>query len=112
MKGLKKLCNYFLYCGIEKDEYNAIKKDAYVSNFMIWRILHFLMAAAFGFLFITSLFSELLRINTIFYIVAFFYSVIAIVFFLYSEKRFNYCAAFNLSVYLNAVFVRMFSFSE
>ena len=86
MKGLKKLCNYFLYCGIEKDEYNAIKKDAYVSNFMIWRILHFLMAAAFGFLFITSLFSELLRINTIFYIVAFFYSVIAIVFFFILRK--------------------------
>lgn len=31
MKLLKTLRNYYLYCGIEKDEYNAVKKDAYIS---------------------------------------------------------------------------------
>lgn len=81
MKGLKKLCNYFLYCGIEKDEYNAVKKDAYISNFMVWRILHLLMVTAFAGLFITSLFSSLLRINTLFYLIAFFYSVIVSILF-------------------------------
>ena len=28
MKLLRLLRNYFFYCGIEKDEYNALKKDA------------------------------------------------------------------------------------
>lgn len=87
MRVFKELCNYFLYCGIEKDEYKAVKKEAYVSNFMVWRILHFLMAALFGFLFLTSLFSELLRINTFFYIFGFVYSVIAIGLFFILKKE-------------------------
>ena len=33
VKALHVIRNYILYCGIEKDAYNAIKKDAYVSNF-------------------------------------------------------------------------------
>ena len=44
--------NYICYCGIEKEDYNALKKDAYVSNFRVWRVLHILMAVLFGTLFI------------------------------------------------------------
>ena len=29
---LKNIRNYFFYCGLEKDDYNVLKKDAYVSN--------------------------------------------------------------------------------
>ena len=47
MKLLKKIRRYYLYCGIEKDEYNELKKDAYVSNFEVWRILHFIMFVVF-----------------------------------------------------------------
>lgn len=32
----KKIRNYFCYCGIEKDEFKAIKKSGYISNFKIW----------------------------------------------------------------------------
>ena len=35
MKILKKIRNYFCYCGVEKDLYRKIKKDAYVSNFQV-----------------------------------------------------------------------------
>ena len=86
MKVLRILRNYFFYCGIEKDEYNAIKKDAYISNFEVWRVLHFLMAAVFGAMFIGSLRYELLKANSLLYLLAFVYSVIAIVLFFILKK--------------------------
>ena len=63
MKLFKIIKNYFCYCGIEKDEYNAIKKDAYVSNFNVWRSLHVLMSFVFTILFITSLLVPFLKQN-------------------------------------------------
>ena len=81
MKVLKSLRNYFLYCGIEKEEYDAIKKDVYVSNFSIWRILHFFMASVFLALFISSLMSKMLRVNSFFYLMAFLYSAAGIAYF-------------------------------
>ena len=86
MRILRILRNYFFYCGIEKDEYNALKKDAYVSNFVIWRILHFLMAAIFGSLFASSCMSELLKQNQMFYLGAFIYSIVAIFLFFILRK--------------------------
>ena len=74
MKLLHILRNYFFYCGIEKDEYNALKKDAYVSNYLVWRVLHFLMAAVFGLLFIGSLRFELMKANSLIYLLSFIYS--------------------------------------
>ncbi len=76
---LRKIRNYFLYCGIEKDEYNALKKDAYVSNFRTWRVLHFLMAAFFGLCFIGSYFSPLMADNKMFYLAGLIYSLISII---------------------------------
>ena len=86
MKVLKTIRNYYFYCGIEKDEYNAIKKDAYVSNFEVWKILHFLMAAIFGLLCISSFVFKLLEMNRWFYLGAFVYSSIAIVAFFTLKK--------------------------
>ena len=76
MSTLKVLRNYFFYSGIDKEEYEAVKKDAYVSNYLVWRILHVVMAAAFAFLYISSLFNDLLESNKLFYLVALIYSVI------------------------------------
>ena len=87
MKILQIIRNYFFYCGIEKDEYNAIKKDAYVSNFKVWRILHFLMAVAFGALFISSLRYDLMKANSWLYLLAFVYSVLAIFLFFIMDKE-------------------------
>ena len=87
MKVLGILRNYICYCGIEKDEYNALKKkDAYVSNFNVWRVLHFLMAAIFGFLFALSLFSYTLKTIKVFYLVAFVYSLAALCAFFILKK--------------------------
>jgi len=85
-KILHLLRNYFFYCGIEKDEYNALKKDAYVSNFLVWRVLHFLMAGVFGLLFVGSLAVPLLKQNSVLYFAAFLYSAVAIGFFLVLKK--------------------------
>lgn len=87
MKVFRLLRNYFLYCGLEKDDYNALKKDAYVSNFVIWRALHIFMAAIFGGLFVASLFDSMLAMNRIFYLIAFVYSAIAIPCFFVLNKK-------------------------
>lgn len=86
MKILRKIRNYICYCGIEKDEFNAVKKDAYRSNFEVWKILHIMLSCAFGFLFVNSLFSELLKINRPFYLALFIYSVIVSVLFFVMKK--------------------------
>ena len=104
MSTLKKLCNYFFYCGISKEEYNAVKKDAYVSNFVIWRILHFLMAAVFLILFIVSLFSHMLSFNAFAYFAAFLYSVIAISFF-FTLKKDSLLAQFLIYLSISVLFI-------
>lgn len=75
MKILKKIRNYLCYCGIEKEEYDAVKRSAYQSNFEVWRMLHCLMSALFGFLFVYSLFADLFKSNTYFYLGIFIYSL-------------------------------------
>lgn len=82
IKVLKAVRNYYCYCGIEKEEYKAIKKDAYISNYKVWKILHFLMAITFGALFIVSLFNTIMAVNRWFYLGAFVYSLLAIIAFL------------------------------
>ena len=51
---MKKLIRLFLYCGVSKEEYNSVKKDAYVSNFNVWKHLHLFMLLAFAFMFLES----------------------------------------------------------
>ena len=104
MKFFRQLCNYFFYCGIEKDEYNAVKKDAYVSNFVIWRILHFLMAGVFFILFSISFFNNLIKENAITYFIAFLYSVVAISVFFYLEKD-SIIAQFVIYLSISLLFV-------
>ena len=106
MKVLRSIRNYLCYCGIEKDEYNAIKKDAYVSNFKVWRILHCLITVVFAFMFVNSLFSDLLAQNRLFYIVALIYSaVITVVFFVLKPASF----VAQLLIYLSISMLFLFS---
>lgn len=77
MRALRIIRNYFFYCGIEKEEYNAVKKDAYISNYSVWRILHCVMVVIFAFLYLSSLFNGLLESNRFFYMLALIYSVFA-----------------------------------
>ena len=98
MRGLKNLCNYFFYCGIDKEQYNIVKKDAYISNFVVWRILHFFMTAVFGLLFIVSLIYDLLSVNRVLYFSAFLYSAVAISFFFILKKD---SIALQLLIYLS-----------
>ena len=75
MKILKVVKDYYFYCGIGKEEYKVVKKDAYISNYKVWKILHFLMAIIFGALFIVSLFNNIMIVNRWFYLGAFIYSL-------------------------------------
>ena len=78
MNIVKTIRNYYFYCGIEKDEYNAVKKDAYISNYKVWKILNFLMAAVFCFLYLASLQYRMMEINRWFYLIGFLYFICAI----------------------------------
>ncbi len=98
--------NYFFYCGIEKDEYNAIKKDAYVSNFYVWRALHILMVIIFAFLFLSTLFNGLLESNRLFYLCALAYSMLACISFFILRKD---SLAAQLIIYLSISFLFLFA---
>ena len=87
MKLLKKIRNYFCYCGLEKDEYHEIKKSAYISNFEIWRILHLMMAIIFLTLSIASFINDFMGMNKWFYVGAFAYSLVATLLFFFIRKK-------------------------
>lgn len=87
MKLFKKIWNYICYCGIEKNEYKSLKKDAYISNFEIWRVLHILMVLVFAALFIASLSIDLIKSNMWFYLGATVYSLVSSVLFLFVLKK-------------------------
>ena len=105
MKVLKIIRNYVLYCGIEKDEYNAIKKDAYVSNYDVWRVLHCLMLAAFAFLFLLSTFFELMAPNRIYYLIEFVYSLGATCLILFVLKKDSILAQFLIYLSISMLFL-------
>ena len=86
MKFFKKVRNYLCYCGIEKDEFKEVKKEAYKSNFEVWRILNLVMLVAFAFLFFNSFISDLLKVNQIFYLILFVYSLIMSILFFILKK--------------------------
>lgn len=86
MKVLHILKNYLCFCGIEKDEYRNVKKDAYISNFKIWRVLHCLMTAVFAALFISSLVDSLLGHNKLVYFLYLVYAVVSSVCFFIMKK--------------------------
>ena len=104
MSVLHTIRNYLFYCGIEKDEYNAVKKDAYVSNYRVWRVLHFVMAAVFAALFVSSMFTELMRPNRVYYLSLLLYSIAAICLF-YVLKKDSILAQFLIYASITALFL-------
>ena len=105
MKGLKTIVNYIFYCGITKDAYNAVKKDAYISNFVLWRILHYVMAIAFAFLTFASFFNDILGANRFFYLALLAYAIIAIFFFSFLKKD---SAIAQFIIYLSITLLMLF----
>ncbi|MBQ3906334.1 MAG: GGDEF domain-containing protein [Lachnospiraceae bacterium] len=76
-----------------------------MSNFDVWRILHFLMAAVFGCLYVGSLFYDLMKANGALYMFAFAYSVIAIICFYILKKD---SIAAQLLIYLSISMLFLF----
>lgn len=104
MKLLRLIRNYLCYCGIEKDEYNAVKKDAYISNFKIWRTIHCLLTVVFGVLFVNSAISSLISENKMFYLIAFLYfAIVTGIFFI--AKSDSFAAQLLIYLSISALFV-------
>ncbi|MBR0302734.1 MAG: hypothetical protein IJQ80_02680 [Clostridia bacterium] len=102
MRLLRKIRDYLCYCGIEREEFTAIKKGAYVSNFVVWRTLHILLTVVFGFLFVDSVISPLLSSNTVFYLISFIYFVVVTVAFFFLNKE---SIVAQLIIYLSISFL-------
>ncbi len=109
MKVLRMIRNYVCYCGIEKDEYNAVKKDAYISNYNVWRILHFMMLAVFALLSVSSLKVDIMTANRVFYLISFAYSAVAAVLFGFVLKKDSLAA--QLLIYLSISVLFLFGVS-
>ena len=107
MKVLRTIRNYLCYCGIEKDQYNAVKKDAYISNFKVWQFLHCVMTAAFAFMFIYALTNDMLAENRMFYLGAFVYSLLTTIAFLLFLKEDSIIA--QLWIYLSISLLFLFA---
>lgn len=49
---MRELCirirDIFCYCGLTRDEYESVKKEAYISNFNVWKYLHALMILGYA----------------------------------------------------------------
>ena len=104
MSVLRTIKNCFLYCGLEREEYNSLKKDAYVSNFVVWRVLHIFMAAVFLSLYTASYFNHLLKANQSFYLHAFWYSAVVVLFFFILKKD-SILAQFLIYLSISLLFV-------
>ena len=105
MKILKTARSYFCYCGIEKDEYRALKKDAYASNFEIWRVLHCLMAVVFALLFVSSLFVDIMAVNKLFYLIGLIYGTVAAALFLFVFEKDSVLAQLFIYLSISMLFV-------
>ena len=106
MKFFRTLRNYFCYCGIEKEEYTSLKKNAYVSNFEVWRFLHILMDVLFAALFVVAMLNDFVGINKWFYLGALVYSLIATIFFFVLKKD---SLAGQLLIYLSMSVMFLFA---
>ena len=104
-KVLGKIRDYLLYCGISKSEYEELKKDAYESNFVVWRILHVLMIVVFGMLFINSLVNATMKPNLLFYLAAFCYSTLSSVLFIFVFKKDSLIAQLYIYLSISLLFV-------
>lgn len=105
MKVLRTIRNYICYCGIEKNEYNELKKEAYVSNFEVWRVLHCFMAVVFAALSIASLKLDLFAGNRLFYLAALAYSVAVACLFLFVFDKKSIVAQLIIYLSISLLFV-------
>ena len=106
LKILRIVRNYICYCGIEKEEFYSIRKDTYISNYKVWRILHWLMTVFFAVLYIDTLVEGTLLENRLFYLIAFVYS--AIVTFIFSKIN-KKSILIQVLIYTSIAFLFLFS---
>ena len=107
MNVLRSIRDYICYCGIKKEEYNALKKDAYISNFEVWRALHCLMALIFALMFLVSLNLNNIAANRVFYLLAFIYSAAMACLFAFVLKKDSIIA--QLVIYLSISLLFLFA---
>lgn len=105
---LNYLRNLVCYCGLTKEEYSSVKRDAYVSNYRVWKIIHVLMVLTYATLFLLSFLHTGMSFATYIRLVMFFYSVLATLIFFFQMREDGIAAQFL--IYVSMVFLLMGSF--
>lgn len=82
-KYLQKLRDCFCYCGLSKEEYKIIKKDAYVSNFTVWKYLHVLMMLGYAVLMVMSMIYEGFSLPYMVHLGMMIYSIVGCILFFF-----------------------------
>lgn len=90
-------------CGLPDEEYKKIKKQAYVSNFEVWKYLNILMLIAFGSVFVVTIFVPGLLSNSFPHILVAGYFALAVILFKFVLKPDS--IAGQLFIYLSMIVI-------
>ena len=84
---LRRIRDIVCYCGLSKEEYRQIKKEAYVSNFQVWKHLHVFLLAGYLILTMSMYFSDGLSNVTIIQVIMMLYLAAAsiLIYFVFKE---------------------------
>ena len=72
-----KIRDIICYCGLSKDEYRKVKKDAYVNNFLVWQYIHLFLVITFAVLLSVSFLNGDTRLDNILLSCLLVYSIVA-----------------------------------
>ena len=84
----------FCYCGVSREEYESVKKEAYISNFEVWKNLHILMFAGGALLEVYLFRNEGMSVPVFIEMLIVVYSAIVSIFFLTFLKKDSLAAQF------------------
>lgn len=108
-KMLKKTLDLFVNCGLTREEYRSVKKDAYTSYFHVWKHLQILLMIGFAVLSVSFAIREGLTPVSLFRIAVTAYFALASIFFHY------FCREDSLSgqliVYISMIVLLLFALS-
>ena len=105
------------YCGLSKDEYQTIKRDAYINNFAVWKILNALMILVYAIMAFVSVAFNGYNISSVIQIVMTGYFAIVNFLFFFVLKEDSLPAQFviylsMIMMFVSALLVNVYQPSE
>ena len=109
-KLLHKIKNAFCYCGLEKTDYNKIKRQAYVANFKMWRWLHVIgLILSIG-LYISSYAGNFISVSRTYALVLMLYFLVCVILFSHVFREDSLVAQFV--IYLSMILILLYGYFQ